>query len=384
MNLTLKILFIEDSAEDCFLIANLLKKEFDNLDSRRVDTMDALSNTLSEFFPDIVICDHSLPGFSSLEVLNQIKTLNDSIPFILVTGAIQDVNALQAIKHGAFDYVLKSNLVRLPSVIKNALNRKESADFRVRAASELAKRKNELAKVNKELDSLVYSASHNLRSPLRSLLGLVNLAKSESNPDALRQYHEIMETSIRRLDDTVRDILEFSRSSRQALQVTKIDVRKIIEENFEKMAFMPEFKNFSTEISVDGAHNFFSDPYRISVIFNNLISNSIKYRDTDKLAHFIKVAVLVRDEKAIIDFYDNGIGIPENSLNHIFDMFFRATDKGEGSGLGLSIVKESVEMLDGSISVQSHLNEGTHFHIVIPNKKSALIQITGAKQLVDL
>jgi signal transduction histidine kinase len=216
----------------------------------------------------------------------------------------------------------------------------------------------ELKKINKELDSFVYSVSHNLRAPLMSVLGLLDLAKHENhnNKSDLDLYFSMMETSIHKLDETVKEILDYSRNARQNLSVERIDLKKMIDDHFDKMQFMPGSQSIER---------------RLSVIMNNLISNAIKYHDPQKEQSFIRISVEVDEERATMIFEDNGIGIEDRYLDKVFDMFFRGTEKNKGAGLGLYIVKEAIDKLTGKISIQSKVGQGTLFVIELPNFISA-------------
>jgi signal transduction histidine kinase len=262
---------------------------------------------------------------------------------------VPDEFAVRSLKLGADDYVLKSNLARLPSVIQNALKQKDAERAKRLAARELAKRNEELSKINRELDSFVYSVSHNLRAPLMSVLGLVNLAKQEKDAASLVRYHEMMERSILNLDTTLKEILEYSRNARQAIKKEVIDFAQILADNFQKMQFMPGFQEIEKTISLKLNAELSSDAYRISVIFNNLISNAIKYADHTKVKCAIDISIEVNAQFAMIDFKDNGIGIDQGLQGKVFDMFFRATESKEGAGLGLYIVKEALELINGTI-----------------------------------
>ncbi|HEX8038734.1 MAG TPA: hybrid sensor histidine kinase/response regulator [Chryseosolibacter sp.] len=364
---TLKILSLEDLEEDFFLITRALKKAGMDFDAKRVDTKEHFSNALDSFEPDVILCDHSLPQFNSNEALRIFHQRNLQIPFILVTGAVSEEFAVSSLKHGADDYVLKSNLARLPNVIENALKAKESERQKIEAAQALARQNEALKKINKELDSFVYSISHNLRAPLMSVLGLLDLAKNEDNAVVIHQYHEMMKSSVCKLDDTLREILEYARNARQGLVIDRIDFQKAINDNFERMQFMPGYERIKKEIFIDGNSEFYSDQYRLSLILNNLISNGIKYSDPSKENPFIHIAIHVDPHKASLSFSDNGIGIDNNYLQKVFNMFFRATEKKEGAGLGLYIVKEAVEKLCGTIRLESQLGKGTVFNIDLPN-----------------
>jgi signal transduction histidine kinase len=363
---TLHILSLEDSEEDFFLITRALRKSGMNFIARRVDNKDEFIRALDEFGADVILCDHSLPQFDSHEALELFRNSKLQIPFILVTGAVSDEFAVSSLKRGADDYVLKTSLARLPSVIDNALRQKEAERQRAESAKALARQNETLTKINQELDSFVYSISHNLRAPLMSVLGLLDLAQGETNPEVIHQYHEMMKSSIHKLDETLKEILEYSRNARQGLIIGKVDFEQIINDTFEKMQFMPGYERIRRDISVSGEKDFSTDSYRLSLVMNNLISNAIKYADPSRDS-WIKIDVQVRPEEAVIDFRDNGIGIESDYIEKVFNMFFRATEKNDGAGLGLYIVKEAVEKLGGSIDLESEVGSGTRFHITLPN-----------------
>ncbi len=349
----LKILSLEDLEEDFFLITRALKKAGMDFVAKRVDTKEQFSNALDAFGADVILCDHSLPQLNSNEALRIFHQRELRIPFILVTGAVSEEFAVSSLKHGADDYVLKSNLARLPNVIENALKAKEAERQKIEAAQALARQNEALKKINKELDSFVYSVSHNLRAPLMSVLGLLDLAKNEDNAIVIHQYHEMMKSSVCKLDDTLREILEYARNARQGLVIDRIDFQKAINDNFERMQFMPGYERIRKEIFIDGNSQFYSDQYRLSLILNNLISNGIKYSDPAKENPFIHIRIHVDPHKASLSFSDNGIGIDNEYIQKVFNMFFRATEEKEGAGLGLYIVDRIARAHHGSIEVSS-------------------------------
>jgi len=364
---TLKILSLEDLEDDFYLITRALKKSGVDFVAKRVDTKEAFSNALDQFVPDVILCDHSLPQFNSNEALRIFHQRKLQVPFILVTGAVSEEFAVSSLKHGADDYVLKSNLARLPNVIDIALKQKEAEREKVEAAQALSRQNEALIKINKELDSFVYSISHNLRAPLMSVLGLLDLAKNEDDTVTIHQYHDMMKSSVCKLDETLKEILEYSRNARQGLMVNQIDFQKTINDNFERMQFMPGYDRIRKEIFIEGESHFYTDPYRLSLILNNLISNAIKYSDPKKESSFIHIAIRHEPEKISLTFQDNGIGIENTYITKVFNMFFRATEMNEGAGLGLYIVKEAVEKLGGTIELESQPGMGTMFRIELPN-----------------
>jgi signal transduction histidine kinase len=367
MKSTLRILCLEDDEEDFEFINYTLAKSELSVNTQRVDTKEKYLEALLTFKPDVILSDHRLPLFDSTEALDIFQQMNLQVPFILVTGAVSDEFAVSCMKLGADDYVLKSNLKRLPSAIESALKHKETERAKLQATTALALRNSELLKINQELDTFVYSVSHNLRAPLMSVLGLLNLAKEETAKENLDQYHQLMETSIHKLDDTLKEILNYSRNARQELKIEQIDLNLMIKDNLEKIQFMPGFESLQIKVSINQGFPFRSDAYRISVIMNNLISNAVKYLDPTKSTNWFNIQINVDAQKATLDFQDNGIGINDRLTPKIFDMFYRATDKKEGSGLGLYIVKEAIGKLNGKIETQSKIGEGTLFHLELPN-----------------
>lgn len=369
MDKDLKILMLEDLPEDMGLIEYFLRKEGMKFTTKRVDSKTEFIEALRDFGPDVILSDHALPQFNSIDALNICKKVGIQAPFILVTGTVSEEFAVSCLKQGADDYVLKSNLTRLPSAILNSLKQRQISIKRKKAERALRKQNEELVKINKELDSFVYSVSHNIRAPLMSVLGLVNLAKLDDGQtsDSFKQYFNMMEHSIHRLDDTLKEILDYSRNARSNLNITKVDLKKIIDDGFERLKYLNGSDQFKKIIEIDEPVPFHSDGYRLTVIFNNLISNAIKYRDVQKATNVIEIRVTVTPTHALIRFHDNGIGINKEYMHRIFDMFFRATDRSEGAGLGLYIVRETVEKLNGTIKVNSSSMEGTTFELNLPN-----------------
>lgn len=368
-NKELNILVLEDDVDDLEAIEYTLTKAELPFKTTRVDTREEFIAELRKNEADVILSDHFLPQFNSLEALAMYKESGVQIPFILVTGAISEEFAVNTLKQGADDYILKSNLTRLPTAIINAIKQREAEAEKIHANNALRTQYDELIKINKELDTFVYSVSHNLRAPLMSVLGLVNLAKME---DAKRDgffsgYFKMMEDSMHRLDETLKEILDYSRNARQDLTLEKTDIKQIITDNLDRMQYMPGSSRISKDIIIDEQAPLYSDKYRIAVIVNNLISNAIKYYDPKKENPYLKIFIQINKERAVLEFEDNGIGIAEEYINKVFDMFFRATQSNEGAGLGLYIVQEAVYKLKGRININSVLQKGTTFRIEIPN-----------------
>jgi signal transduction histidine kinase len=235
---------------------------------------------------------------------------------------------------------------------------------------ELLSKIEELSRTNKELENMIYGVAHNLRSPLNSVLGLLDLAKQEgiSLSKNLAHYFQMMESSIRKLDTSINDVLKLAKNARHETVLEKIDFRKLLEDTLEQMKFMKGFDRLRKQLDVTQACLFYSDSYRVSTVLNNLLSNAVKYMDNSKSDPFVHVTVDITREQALIHIKDNGIGINKTYLSKIFSMFYRATSQSEGTGLGLYLVKDTIQTLKGTIEIESHEGKGTSFMISLPNQ----------------
>lgn len=368
MDKPLKILVLEDVQDDVGLIERELRKGGLTFETTRVDSRHEFLEALRKYNADIILSDHSLPQFNSFEALQLCRRSGVTIPFILVTGSVSEEFAVTCLKEGADDYVLKSNLIRLPNAITNSLKQKQLENERKKSDKAIREQNEELVKINKELDSFVYSVSHNLRAPLMSVLGLLHLAKLNERKDDMNQYFEMMEHSIQKLDNTLKEILDYSRNARKEIDATPVDIRTVVNDSIERLLYMEGSERVTKTIDIIEQSQLYSDPYRLLVIFNNLLSNSIKYRDPKKEQNFVHFYITIEKKLLAIKVQDNGIGIPDSFIPKVFNMFYRATEKSEGAGLGLYIVRETVQKLGGTVEVQSEYGVGTTFEIEIPNR----------------
>jgi signal transduction histidine kinase len=229
---------------------------------------------------------------------------------------------------------------------------------------------------NIELDNFVYKVSHYLRAPLSSILGLVNIARLPGNDDNPMDYIDIIGKKVESLDHFIGDVLSHSKNLKMEVIITAIDFNGIISRTFTDLNYLEGAADMMVYRKVEGVE-FYSDPWRISEIFRNLISNAIKYRQAESEKAEIRIELNANDLQAEIVFSDNGIGIEKDKLTRIFEMFYRATEQSDGSGIGLYIVKNAVEKLGGSISVESSIGMGTTFTILLPNRltESALHKV---------
>ncbi len=225
----------------------------------------------------------------------------------------------------------------------------------------------ELKKSNQELDNFVYRVSHDIRAPLSSVLGLLALIENENDPTTIAQYLEMATKSINKLDGFVKDILSYSQNARMQLNIQPIDFSQLIENCIDELQYMSNGQRIKIDTTLPENNDFCSDPKRLHVIFRNILSNAIKYQNLKRADPFVKIDIHHNEKGAHITVKDNGIGISAAQLEKVFDMFYRGSEISTGSGIGLYIVKETVETLGGHINLQSEVAEGTTFNIHLPN-----------------
>jgi signal transduction histidine kinase len=226
----------------------------------------------------------------------------------------------------------------------------------------------ELSKRNTELDNFVYSVSHDLRAPIASVLGLINLARKDKDTSMKDMYLEMIHKSALQQDHFIREILDQSRNSRLEIKREEVFFEPLIDETFTQLKFATSTgKSVEKIISIKQERPFYCDRWRLKVILNNIISNAIRYRNGRDPV--IKVDVEIMGHLATLAIEDNGKGIEQEHLPNVYKMFYRATDDGAGSGLGLYIVKEAVDKLNGNITIDSTVGKGTRVQFQIPEMK---------------
>lgn len=252
-------------------------------------------------------------------------------------------------------------------IISKDIHEKFLAEENIKELNEklLVQYKN-IKKVNTELDQFVYSVSHDLRAPLSSILGLVNLSKNDSSEKLLKECMVRIGTSVEKLDSFIQDILNYSRNSRTEVATDSFSIEELINELIANIKLLRD-PNIKIILKADENITYVGDRKRISIVLNNIISNACKYADFTKHNRKIKISVRTSKKGCKLSIEDNGIGIKVDSLDKIFDMFYRGTEASEGSGLGLYIVKESITKLNGFIDIKSEEGVGTNISIEIPH-----------------
>ena len=370
MDKKLHILMLEDVPSDAELIERELRKSELTYSAIRVDTKEAFLKQLKDFAPDLILSDYSLPVFDGMAALNLVKELSPSTPFIIVTGSLNEETAVECIKAGASDYVIKENLVRLGSAIKSALEKKNAMEERERAEEALIRQTEELARSNKELGQFAYVASHDLQEPLRKIITFGDRLKEHSAKgldETGRDYLYRMQHAALRMKELVEGLLQYSTVSSKLELFNKVNLETLVHEVAQDLEVSIAKSNARLEVEklpvLDG------DAIQLRQLFQNLIANALKFSKKDKTPH---IKIKSRDLKngfSEITVEDNGIGFDIKHADRIFMPFQRLhnLDEYAGTGMGLTICHRIVQRHGGQITARSTPGKGSTFIITLPH-----------------
>ncbi|MDW7690886.1 HAMP domain-containing sensor histidine kinase [Flammeovirgaceae bacterium SG7u.111] len=231
-------------------------------------------------------------------------------------------------------------------------------------------RNEELRQKNEELDYFVYSVSHDLRAPVATIQGLVQVLKIEEDNPSLVSYLEMVNIQIARIEKYIREINEYAWNSKLGIEVEEVNFENIINETKTSLQYLEGADSVEWEVEVQQECFFYSDKQRIHLILMHLCANSIKYRKLESADNKLKICINSDAKSATISVIDNGIGIEKKYMDNIFDMFFTTSDRTKGNGLGLYTTLQTVKKLEGKIDVLTQPEEGSTFTISIPGHSS--------------
>ncbi len=231
---------------------------------------------------------------------------------------------------------------------------------------QIVQQNEELKKKNDELDNFAYRVSHDLRAPLLSVLGLVNVYRLSPDRGQHAFIIDNIERSIKKLDLYIREIIDLSKNERLEPQLAKVNMYDLIQEVFKDLHYMESFVKIEKQLQVEVSEPILADSFRLKIICMNLVANSIRYYNprVDHPQIIITVEKVEKDMRMRVK--DNGIGMTAETRARIFEMYYRGSDLSNGSGLGMYIVKEMVARIGGRINVQSELGVGTTIEITFP------------------
>lgn len=296
---------------------------------------------------------HIVIAFFALEIIGENVILNNS----LNPEAIEWFGRINTV------LAMLTSIYFLVVFVNEITNREQSL---IITKHKLEEQNEALKQKNNELDRLIYSISHDIKSPLASIEGLVNLAALENQQQALIPYLTRIETSVERLKKFLHEVIEYFKANRFELVPAEIDFAQEIKYILESLENLPNYKEITVSCHIKQKVKFISDKMRIQTILVNLISNALKYQKPHEADKKVEITVTVWDFKVRIEVFDNGIGVDQNIQNKVFDMFYRGAVQSEGSGLGLYIMSETVKQLHGFVKLESVPDLYSRFIVEIP------------------
>lgn len=354
------ILYLDDEAQNLLSFQALFRREYDIYTANNAPDAVQLLNTHDI---QIIFSDQKMPDVSGVEFFEMILHDFPHAVRILITGYADIEAVIDAINKGqVYRYVTKPwepNELRI--CVENAVEK-------YKRDKELREKNVQLETALVELEKFVYSASHDLRAPVASILGVTRVAKMEGPDEKMSGYFEMIEKSATRLNEFATNIIHYYQNNKSEELRETIDIDQLVDEVFDKYRHLEGAENIVFRKDIAANCPFVSDAYRVKMVLGNLVSNAIKFSDYKKTQCFVDVSVVGNKERAVFKVSDNGVGISPQQLPTVFEMFFSNNDKNVGSGVGLYIARQAVIKLGGSISASSEQGKGTRFTFDIPNK----------------
>jgi two-component system, sensor histidine kinase and response regulator len=363
----LNVLLVEDNPADGELILHELRRGGFDVGGEVVATAEAFRQRVRERTPDLVLADYNLGQWRGMEALEILRREGLDIPLILVSGTLGDVTAVECIKQGATDYVLKNSLARLPESVRRALQETKIRQESRLAHKELAKKAEELARSNAELEQFAYVASHDLQEPLRMVANYTQLLaeryRGKLDDQADKFIHYAVDGATR-MQTLIQDLMAFSRAGRQQNGLKSTDCNEVVKQALGNLQVAVH--ESAAIVTSDDLPVVMANTGQLRQVFQNLIGNAIKFRSTEP-----PVIHIGKEWKGIewaFSVTDNGISISPENRDIIFAVFRRLHTHTEysGNGIGLAICKRIVEQVGGKIWVEPRAAPGTTFQFTWP------------------
>lgn len=370
----LRILHLEDDPRDAELVQVELADGGLECSVVRVQAREEFRAALSADPFDAILADFSLPSFDGLSALAIAREVCPEVPFLFVSGAIGEERAIESLKSGATDYVLKQRLDRLVPSLRRALREADERRERRRLESELVRRAEELAEAHRRKDDFLAILSHELRNPLAPVRNALQVLRMHTSQDAtVTQAREILERQVQVLTQLVDDLLDMTRVARGKLQLRKqrVEASALLQRAVETARpSIDKRQHRLTVVTPDHPVWLDADPLRVQQILLNLLGNAAKYTEPGGQ---IQVSVITEGDRAVFRVRDNGLGIDAKLKARIFDLYMQAEHDLEhsqgGLGIGLSLVRHLVELHGGTIEVISDgRGKGSEFIVRLPRE----------------
>jgi len=367
----LRVLLVEDNPADVELILLTLRKDGFEVSADVAQTAEEFISRIRTTSYDLVLADYNLPQWSGMDALDTLCCENLDVPLIVVTGYLGEEKAVDCIKQGASDCVLKDHIGRLPTCVCRALEEKRLRDQRRQSEEELAVKAAELARSNAELEQFAYVASHDLQEPLRMIANYTQLLAERYRGKLDEQADKYIAYSVDgavRMQALIQDLLKFSRAGRSEVEPRAIDCHAAVEQAVTNLR--AAIQESGAAVSFHGLPLVMADPSQLAQVFQNLIANAIKFHGAD--TPVIQIDAEKKEHEWVFAVSDNGIGIPPESWQDIFVIFRRLHTRAEyaGNGIGLSICKRIIERHGGRIWIEAQAQPGCCFKFTVPAEPS--------------
>ncbi len=358
---------MEDNPSDAELVLLALRKGGFDVTSEVVQTADDFTARIRRTHYDLILTDYNLPQWKGMEALDILCRENLDVPLIVVTGYLGEEKAVECIKQGATDCVLKDHLTRLPLSVARALQEKRLRELRRQSEEELAGKVAELARSNAELEQFAYVASHDLQEPLRMIANYTQLLAERYRgrlDDQADKYIAYAVDGATRMQTLIQDLLKFSRAGKAEIEPRTTDCRAVVEQALNNLR--AAVQESGAVVNWNGLPVVMADASQLTQVFQNLIANAIKFHGAD--APRIDIDAEKKEHEWVITVSDNGIGILKESWQDIFVIFRRLHTRSEyaGNGIGLSICKKIIERHGGKIWIEAQAKPGCCFKFSLP------------------
>ncbi len=373
---SLRVLLVEDSPDDAQLVSLELMNQGYAAKITRVDTLKGLAKALDDGPWDVVLCDHRLPGMDALSVLTQVQARGLDVPFIIVSSAIAESSAIEAMRAGAHDFLYKDSLGKIGAIIERETCEAELRSERRRMQQQLL-----LADRLSSVGMLAAGIAHEINNPLAYVLGNLDfaLARLGSAPsldsaelaEVVQALGQAREGSAR-INHITRDLKVFCRSDAEPTS-GPVNVRRVMESSisiaWNQIRHRARLtRRFERVPVVNG------DEHRLGQVFLNLLVNAAQAFPDDKIAqNEIVIAISSGGGKVVIEVQDNGKGMSPEQQARAFEPFFTTKAPGVGSGIGLSLSRSIVTDMGGEIGCESRRGSGTTFRVELPAQEAVVL-----------
>jgi signal transduction histidine kinase len=374
MTKLLRVLLVEDSDDDAQLLVLELRRNRYDVVFERVETRAAMQEALARRRWDIIFCDYSMPQFNALEALATLQESKLDVPLVVVSGTVQEENAVAVLKAGAQDFLVKGRLTRLIPAIEREMQDVQTRRLHREVEAERENLTANLEVVSAELEQFLYAAFHDLRAPLVTIKGSVGLLTEDlqaNRQDRIQQDLNRIAGAADKMDELLSGLLQLAKVGRVIHPPEDVSLLRLTQETVEKLEPRLRAKHITVTISPE-LPLVYGDPLQLGQVLEQLIDNAANNMGGQRNP-LIEIGVRKPGIQAAIFVKDNGRGIDPRYHNRIFNLFEKLDPTLAGPGIGLALAKRIVELHGGKIWVESEgEGKGSTFLFTIPGRQTSV------------